>query len=108
MFWRRRVWTDAGPFDEGLHCAFDWDFIVRVHKAGFKFLRAPRFLACFRVHDQQKVATMYDQGRTEMQEVRRRYLGYEPSHVEVIWKMAPYLARQLAVHWLYRSRLLRY
>jgi glycosyltransferase involved in cell wall biosynthesis len=43
MFWRRRVWTDAGPFDEGLHCAFDWDFIVRVHKAGFKFLRAPRF-----------------------------------------------------------------
>ncbi|MGO4712515.1 glycosyltransferase family 2 protein [Bradyrhizobium sp. 2TAF24] len=108
MFWRRRVWDAIGPFDEGLHYAFDWDFVLRAHKAGFKFLRAPRFLACFRVHDQQKVATMYDQGRIEMQEVRRRYLGHEPSNGEIVRRMVPYLTRQFAVHWLYRSRVLQY
>jgi Glycosyl transferase family 2 len=108
MFWRRRVWTKVGPFDERLHYALDWDFIARAQAAGFKFLRAPRFLACFRVHDQQKVATMYDQGHAEMQDVRRRYLGYEPVRSEVVRKMLPYLVRQLAVHWLYRTHLVSY
>lgn len=108
MFWRRRVWTKVGPFDERLHYALDWDFITRAQAAGFKFLRAPRFLACFRVHDQQKVATMYDQGHAEMQDVRRRHLGYEPTHGEVVRKMLPYLGRQFAAHWLYRGGLLKY
>jgi glycosyltransferase involved in cell wall biosynthesis len=29
MFWRRRVWERAGPFDESLQFAMDWDFILR-------------------------------------------------------------------------------
>ncbi|HWE72432.1 MAG TPA: glycosyltransferase family 2 protein [Stellaceae bacterium] len=108
MFWRRRVWTGAGPLDETLYYALDWDFIVRAHQAGFKFLRAPRFLACFRVHDQQKVATMYGEARAEIPKVRRRYLGYEPSHSEVVRNLLPYLVRQFAVHWLYRARILSF
>jgi glycosyltransferase involved in cell wall biosynthesis len=108
MFWRRRVWAAVGPLDETLQYALDWDFIVKAQHAGFKFLRLPRFLACFRVHDEQKVAMMHDRGREEMQAVRRRYLGYEPSHRKVIQKMMPYLLRQLAVHWMYRSRFLQY
>jgi len=108
MFWRGRVWDAIGPLDESFHYALDWDFILRAQHSGFKFLRVPRFLACFRVHDQQKTAVNYDQGREEMQRLRNRYLGYEPSHVEVMRKMTPYLVRQLAVHWMYRWRILRF
>jgi len=107
MFWRRRVWDAIGPFDESFHYALDWDFILRAQHAGFKFLRVPRFLACFRVHDQQKTAVNYDQGRQEMQRLRTRYLGFEPTQAEITRKIMPYLLRQLAVHWAYRSGLLR-
>jgi glycosyltransferase involved in cell wall biosynthesis len=107
MFWRRRVWDAIGPFDESFHYALDWDFILRAQHAGFKFLRVPRFLACFRVHDQQKTAVNYDQGREEMQRLRNRYLGFEPTQAEIIRKIMPYLVRQLTVHWAYRSGLLR-
>jgi len=107
MFWRRRVWDAIGPFDESFHYALDWDFILRAQHAGFKFLRVPRFLACFRVHDQQKTAVNYDQGRDEMQRLRKRYLGFEPTQAEITRKIMPYLLRQLAVHLAYRSGLLR-
>jgi hypothetical protein len=107
MFWRRRVWDAIGPFDESFHYALDWDFILRAQHAGFKFLRVPRFLACFRVHDQQKTAVNYDQGRQEMQRLRARYLGFEPTQAQITRKIMPYLLRQLAVHWAYRSGLLR-
>jgi glycosyltransferase involved in cell wall biosynthesis len=108
MFWRRRVWDKVGPFDESFDYALDWDFILRAQHVGFKFLRVPRFLAGFRVHDEQKTAVKYDQGRMEMQRLRSRYHGYEPSHIEVIKNIKLYLLRQLAFHWMYRCRILRY
>jgi glycosyltransferase involved in cell wall biosynthesis len=108
MFWRRRVWSEAGPVDEELYYALDWDLILRAHEAGFKFLRVPRFLACFRVHDEQKVATFHPRGRAEMQSVRCRYLGFEPSRGQVARNLLPYLARQFAVHWLHRAGILNY
>jgi GT2 family glycosyltransferase len=108
MFWRRRVWDAIGPFDESFQYALDWDFILRAQHAGFKFLRVPRFLACFRVHDQQKTAMNYDQGHKEMQRLRSRYLGYEPSHLQIMREITPYLVRQFAVHWMYRCRILRF
>jgi glycosyltransferase involved in cell wall biosynthesis len=108
MFWRRRVWEAVGPLDESMQYALDWDFILRAQHAGFKFARLPRFLACFRVHDEQKTSLIYDKGREEMQRLRQRYLGYEPAHSEVWQNVMPYLLRQFAVHWMYRFRILRY
>ena len=60
MFWRRRVWDKIGPFDESFHFALDWDFLLRAQAAGFRFLRLPRFLACFRVHNRQKTFLLTD------------------------------------------------
>lgn len=108
LFWRRRVWDAIGPFDETFDYALDWDFILRAQAAGFKFHRAPRFMACFRVHDQQKTARDYDIGREEMQRLRGRYLGHEPNPAEISRAVLPYLSRQFAVHWLYRLGLLRF
>ena len=70
-------------------------------------MRLPRFLACFRIHDQQKTAATYDVGQREMQALRRRSLGFSPSHTEIRRAIAPYVARQMAYHWAYKLGLLR-
>jgi glycosyltransferase involved in cell wall biosynthesis len=108
MFWRRRVWDAVGPMNEGFAYALDWEFILRAQAAGFKFERLPRFLACFRVHDEQKTAARYDVGRVEMQALRKRYLGHEPSQTEIVRGILPYLTRQFALHWMHKWGMLRY
>ncbi|QWG17090.1 glycosyltransferase [Bradyrhizobium sediminis] len=108
MFWRRRVWDAVGPMDRNFHYALDWDFMLRAQAAGFKFARARRFLACFRVHDAQKTTKNYELGRKEMQRLRLRNLGYVPSQLEISRAIAPYLLRQFICHWSYRLGLLRH
>ncbi len=108
MFWRARVWQAIKPIDESFHYAMDWDFILRAQAAGFKFARLPRFLACFRVHDEQKTAATYDVGVEEMQRLRLRYLGTVPSQIEIRRVIAPYVARQFIFHWSYKLGLLKY
>jgi glycosyltransferase involved in cell wall biosynthesis len=107
MFWRRRVWDKVGPMDTGFHYAMDWDFMLRAEAAGFKMERLRRFLACFRVHDEQKTTKNYERGREEMQRLRLRSLGYVPSQRQIYRAMMPYLVRQLAFHWGYRLGLLK-
>ena len=107
MFWRRRVWDKIGSFDESLQYALDWDFLLRAQAAGFKFARTPRFIACFRVHDQQKTTSKYDVGRREMRALRQKYLGYAPSQSQIARGISGYLARQMIFHWCYKLGLLR-
>ena len=107
MFWRRRVWDKIGQMDPHFHYALDWDFMLRAQAAGFKFARAPRFLACFRVHDQQKTTRNYDVGRSEMTALRRKYLGFVPSRWQMHRAIAPYLVRQYIYHWSYKIGFLR-
>lgn len=108
MFWRRRVWQALKPMDESFHYAMDWDFILRAQAAGFKFARLPRFLACFRIHDEQKTAATYDVGVKEMQVLRLRSLGFTPTQMEIRRAVAPYIARQFVFHWGYKLGLLKY
>jgi GT2 family glycosyltransferase len=108
MFWRRRVWQAMSRLDQNFHYALDWDFILRAQAAGFRFQRLPRFLACFRVHDEQKTAATYAVGVKEMQLLRRRYLGFSPTQTEIRRAIMPYVARQFVYHWAYRSGLLKY
>ena len=107
MFWRRRVWDKTGPFDTTLRFALDWDFMLRAEAAGFTMVRLPRFLGCFRIHDEQKTSAMMDVGRDEMNTLRKRYLGRLPTHAESYRAVAPFLIRQYAFHWLHRAGLLK-
>ncbi len=108
MFWRRRVWDEIGPLDESFAFALDWDFLLRAEAAGFRLARLPRFLACFRVHEQQKSIGMMDLGEQEMRQLRSRYLGTAPGQYEIRRALVPYLVRQLFCDWMYRLGLFRY
>ena len=107
MFWRRRVWDRVGPIDTDFHYALDWDFMLRAEAAGFKMVHLRRFLACFRVHDDQKTSKDYERGRAEMQTLRRRSLGHIPDQRQIFRAMAPYLIRQFFMHWSYRLGLIK-
>jgi glycosyltransferase involved in cell wall biosynthesis len=109
LFWRRRVWDTIGPMDESFNFALDWDFVLRAQSAGFRFKRLPRFLACFRVHDQQKSIHMIaDVGADEMERIRAAYLGSAPGSYEIRRAISGYLFRQVVFDWMYRLRLFRY
>jgi glycosyltransferase involved in cell wall biosynthesis len=107
MFWRRRVWDAIEPMDVGFDYALDWDFMLRAQDAGFRFERLRRFLACFRVHEEQKTTKNFEVGRREMQTLRLRSLGYLPTQREIYRALLPYFARQFALHWSYRFGLVK-
>jgi glycosyltransferase involved in cell wall biosynthesis len=106
MFWRARVWESVGPFDTQFSFAMDWDFILRAHAAGFKFLRVPRFLGCFRIHPEQKTTTMVDVGYEEQQRLRGTHLGTVPDGRVVRRHAKGYLRKQFLFHRLYKFGVL--
>lgn len=108
LFWRSRVWKAVGPFDDSFDFALDWDFILRAQEAGFTFRRLPRFLACFRVHDQQKNIRIGDLGEREMQRIRARQLVEPPGQYEIRRALAGYLLRQMFFERMYWLGLCRY
>jgi glycosyltransferase involved in cell wall biosynthesis len=107
-FWRRRVWEAVGPIDESFNFALDWDFLLRSQRAGFRFKRLARFLACFRVHDDQKSISMMTIGQKEMRRIRAEYLDAIPGTYEIRRAIKGYLLRQLFFDLMYRLRLFRY
>jgi len=108
MFWRRRVWDAIGPFDESFRFALDWDFILRAQAAGFKFKRVPRFIGCFRVHDQQKTTRMMKINEEEANRLRIIHLGRKPSETEMLSALRPYLWRHVILQHLYRLGMIRH
>jgi hypothetical protein len=108
LFWRRRVWDELGGLDVGYQFALDWDFILRAHKAGFKFRRLPRFLACFRVHEEQKTIKQVDVGARESDKLRIQYLGRPVTHKDIRMATRSYLRRHIMTVRAYKAGLFRY
>lgn len=54
VFWRRRLWEKVGRFNNDLTLAFDFEYWVRVLRAGCKVRHVPRVLSQFRIHAAQK------------------------------------------------------
>ena len=87
----------------------DWDLILRFRAAGAKFVRLPRFLGAFRVHESQKTLTWNEEfGMPESDRLRERYLGSTFPWEAIHRRVRPYLRRHLLYHYLHRSGLFRY
>jgi len=105
LFWRRSVWEAAGGrIDADLRFAVDWDLLLRMREAGAKMVRVPRFLGAFRVHDEQKTATWYDECLIECDELRRRVHGRGISHDEAVARVKPYMRRHVPYHLWHRFK----
>lgn len=104
MFWRRRAWEKIGSkLDENYRFAMDWDLLLRFRDSGCRFARLPKFLAAFRVHEEQKTSDIASFGGfDEMRRLRERCLGRVPSRLEIYFKSLPYLIRHFFINNIYR------
>ncbi len=103
MFWRRRTWNIAGGrLDESYGFAMDWGLLLKFKDSGARMKRLPCFLGMFRIHGGQKSSPSRNRiGNEEMQRIRKRRLGYEPSRIGLILLTARYFlwARLFEVLW---------
>jgi glycosyltransferase involved in cell wall biosynthesis len=108
LFWRRRIWERAGGrMDESFQFALDWDLLLRFRAAGACFVRLPRFLGAFRVHDRQKTSARFDElYYPEVRRLRERCHGRPVGNEEILRARRPYWRRQALYHRLYRLGLL--
>jgi glycosyltransferase involved in cell wall biosynthesis len=93
LFWRRRIWEKTGGgLDTSFDFAMDWDLLLRFRDAGAKFVRLPEFLGLFRIHAGQKTSCRIDEiGFKEMQRLRSRSLGFEPTQSQCAMHVAWFL-----------------
>ncbi len=110
LFWRRRIWELAGGrIDDSFDLAMDWDLLLRFRARGARFVRLPRFLGAFRVHEDQKTsARLFDVGAREMARLRERVHGRAVAQSEVRRGVRRYLLRHMVYQKLYRAGVLRY
>lgn len=105
LFWRRSAWDAAGGrVDASLRFAMDWDLLLRLRDSGAKMVRLPRFLGAFRVHEEQKTSTWFDQCLLECEALRLRVHGRSISHDEAVARAAPYMRRHVPYHLWYRLK----
>jgi FkbM family methyltransferase len=96
LFWRRAIWDAAGgQVDTTFTFALDWDLLLRFRAVGAKYVRLPRFLGAFRVHDAQKTTAQEDVGRAECARLRSREHGRELSRTEIHRRLKPYLLKHM-------------
>jgi len=100
LFWRRRIWDKAGgQLDPALEFALDWDLLVRFRQAGARIRHLDVFLACFRVHADQKTSLyLSGRGQQEMDLIRYRIHGRIPEQKEIWGQLKKYLRKSVHSH----------
>lgn len=105
LFWRRRIWDQAGGIDPTLKFAMDWDLLLRFQAAGARIVRIPYFLACFRIHSAQKTSTQINSvGQAEIDFLRARTFGriVSPDELESHPRLQRYLRRSAITEFLWK------
>jgi len=110
LFWRRSLWDKTGGrIDDTKQFAMDWELIMRFREAGAKFVRLPRFLGAFRVHDDMKSLKNIDTiGVDEMNQLRKKYRSPELSDQQLEGYIRKYLQKHIVLDKLYKLGLTRY
>lgn len=72
-FWRRGIADRVGLFDESLHFAMDYEYWMRIDRAGGNIQHVPEFLASSRIHADTKTLSARLQVYHEILAVSRRH-----------------------------------
>ena len=110
-FLKRRVVTDGNRLDHRLRNSFDWDFYLRLWRAGYRFGYLAEPLAEFRWHDRNLTITHDSRRRAEDLEVKRRHLAERGMPAILGWRpvlailQGVFKARRVALRWRTHRRL---
>lgn len=99
LYWKREFWNSiGGKLDEAYNFALDWEFLLRSSSKNVDVRHLPIVLGMFRVHESQKTSSKISSvGLREMNQLRLRELGFEPSPLLVSFRLVPFL---LSARWL--------
>ena len=65
-FWRATLAREVGPFNEALHYAMDYEYWLRIARAGGRMEHLPRTLAATRLHAEAKTVAERNQALREI------------------------------------------
>jgi len=104
VFWRRALWEKVGGVNADFQFAMDWDLLRRFRDAGASMARLPYYLACFRVHPEQKTsARIKDTGKKETL-ILRPEKGLDPAFDRRFRKVWFREHRRARISWLLLQR----
>lgn len=83
-FWTRKVWEAAGPLDEGLHYALDWDWFVRAKIGNADFKAVEKQLSIYRIHAAHKSSSG---GAARAQELGEIYMKYHQDRGGALYEL---------------------
>ena len=72
-FWSKKIWEQAGPLNENLHYAFDWEWYLRAKGKKINFKPLTNVIALYRIHDSQKTGTGGFKRRSEIEKIYNRF-----------------------------------
>jgi glycosyltransferase involved in cell wall biosynthesis len=80
LFLRRSVFDNGHFLDERYHCATDYEFYLRLAKAGVTFKHLPHILGSFRWHGESKSTRDVQVGLQEFKEIKEKYADLSKWH----------------------------
>src|SRR5262249_13916364 len=85
-FWQTRIAERVGPFDERLHFVMDFDYWIRIDRAGGRLEHIPDKLACSRLYPQTKTLSARSQIYKEIIQVCLERGGYiHRDYIRGLW-----------------------
>lgn len=79
-FWTKRVAQVIGDFNEDLHYAMDYDYWLRIYRAGGDIRYFPEFLASSRLYQETKTMSKRSEVYHEIWGVCAANIGHIPTH----------------------------
>jgi glycosyltransferase involved in cell wall biosynthesis len=102
LFWRKSIMNRVGAFDRTLNFCMDYDFLIRLMRAG-KGLRVNDFFGAFRMHPESKTVMLYSTvGIQEIGFVQKKYSLRIPPVVGFLLKI--YIRLVSSTFWLFHKR----
>jgi len=85
-FWLKNIYTTVGGVSEDIVCAMDYEYWVRIYKAGFDFLHVPTTFSCMRSYPEQKNKRLRSVSDKEDSNIRKYYLNRDFGSFELFIK----------------------
>jgi glycosyltransferase involved in cell wall biosynthesis len=101
-FWRARIANKIGPFDESLSYTMDYEYWLRMDRAGGRMEHYPELLAYSRLYPETKTLSGRDKVYREIFEICQRHGGYV--HYNYFLGLWEYLCKERPHGWARRLR----
>jgi glycosyltransferase involved in cell wall biosynthesis len=75
-FWRKRIADRVGSFDESLYIVMDYDYWLRIAKAGGTIVHLNDILASSRAYPETKTLSAREKVYSEIMRISKKHIGY--------------------------------